>query len=406
MIHFKLLKSLPVQLILCVVFASFVGSFLNTKTTQFFFTLSCLLKDYLMFLLPAIIMSYIASAILGLKQQAPFLLLGILLLICLSNFLSIQASYYVSVLTLPFVIDPRPIHLTQAVDIITPLFDFPFPDLISPKTAMIIGIVYGLSFSFSTAQQPKKLAFKVKDSVSALLQKTFIPLLPIYVFGFVLKMNSEGTLKILFENCGQVIALMVTFIIGYILMMYAIACRFNLRKMVQALENMMPAFLTGFTTMSSTATMPITLSGTEKNLESNKPFAHLIIPTTVNIHMLADSLGIPLLALAVLQLSGSPLPDAETYLLFTGYCCLAKFSSAGIPGGSVFVVLPLLQAYLGLTPEMAGLVTTLYILQDSIFTSLNVLANGAFALLSHQILGMVQLVKPATTLASSPQATD
>lgn len=394
MINLNIFKSLPAQLILCVATAFFIGSFLETTTVQFFYTLSCLLKDYLMFILPVVIMSYIAAAILNLESKAPLLLLGILFLVCLSNFLAVQSAYYVGLFTLPLLTSGKSVDLAQVSQVITPLFDFPLPEIITPSTAMLTGMFYGLTFGMWPQEKAKQLAFKMRDIVTFLLQKTFIPFLPIYVFGFVLKMHAEGTLSILFENCGQIILLMCTFIFVYIFLMYALVYRLRPTAIFDSIKNMMPAAITGFTTMSSAATMPVTLSGTEKNIPQNKQFAQLIIPTSVNIHMLGDSLGIPLLALAVLQLSGVPLPNVETYMIFTGYCCLAKFSSAGIPGGSVFILLPILQTYLGLTPEMAGLVATLYILQDSIFTSSNVLGNGAFALLCYRTLRMVRLVKP------------
>jgi Na+/H+-dicarboxylate symporter len=138
--------------------------------------------------------------------------------------------------------------------------------------------------------------------------------------------------------------------------------------------------------MSSAATMTFTLAATEKNM-GDEQFAGLVIPATVNIHLMGDALAIPILALAVLSLSGMPLPTFENYLLFAVYFCLAKFSVAGIPGGGIIVMLPILQKYLGLTPEMASLLTTIYIIQDPIFTSANVMGNGAFALLVRKITG-------------------
>jgi Na+/H+-dicarboxylate symporter len=87
-----------------------------------------------------------------------------------------------------------------------------------------------------------------------------------------------------------------------------------------------------------------------------------------------------------LMLSGAPLPTFENYLLFTFYFCIAKFSAAGIPGGTVIVMLPILQKYLGLSPEMASLITTIYIIQDPVFTSANVMGNGAFALLVRKLI--------------------
>jgi Na+/H+-dicarboxylate symporter len=95
----------------------------------------------------------------------------------------------------------------------------------------------------------------------------------------------------------------------------------------------------------------------------------------------------------VLHLSGFSMPSLELYMMFALYFCLAKFSTAAVPGGGVIVLLPVLQSHMGLTPEMASLVATIYILQDSIFTASNVMGNGAFAILSHHFVKRFGLLK-------------
>lgn len=387
-----MLKSLPFQLIVCVLLAFFMAGSLDVSHASFFYSLSCALKDFLMMILPAVIISYMASSILSLEQKAPLLIISILLLVCLSNILAVFTSYGVSLLALPFVTGGKTIDLATSQDVIQPLFLAPFPNWLEPKWSMIIGLVYGLVFSISPQAKAVSLIFKLRDAVTTLLQKTFIPLLPVYVFGFVLKMQMEGQLPILFETCGQVILLMVGVIVGYISLMYALAANFSPRKFAGYIRQIFPAALTGFTTMSSAATMPVTLAATEANLQ-DKNFAQLIIPATVNIHLLGDALGIPLLGLATLQLSGMPLPELSSFAIFTGFFCIAKFSTAGIPGGGILVLLPTLQTHLGLSVEMTGFVTTLYILQDCIFTSSNVVGNGAFALLVHRFMKLVGLVR-------------
>lgn len=386
-------KNVLFQLIICVFIAVILGSSFNITTIEWFFTISCLLKDYLMLILPLVIMGYISSAILSLDQKAPLLILTILALVCVSNILAAQAAYYVGIIGLPWVTGGATANLTQIQDLIQPKFSFPNAQWLTPSLSMIIGMGYGLFFSLIKNKQATQVSFAIRDSMTFLLRKTFIPLLPLYVFGFVLKMEKEGTLSVLFQNCGQVIILLCSFMAIYIVGFYVFICRGNPKLFIPALKNMLPAIITGLTTMSSAASMPVTLEATEKNLK-DPAFTQLIIPTSVNIHMLGDTLGIPLLALAVLQISGFPMPDASAYLIFTGYFCLAKFSAAGIPGGGVWVCLPILQEYLGLTPEMGTLVATLYILQDSIFTAANVAGNGAFALITHRFLKMIRLVKP------------
>ncbi|MBX3457877.1 MAG: cation:dicarboxylase symporter family transporter [Candidatus Paracaedibacteraceae bacterium] len=387
----NIFKSLPAQLVICVIAAYLAADFATPTHASYAYSLSCVLKDFLMMLLPFVIISYMGSAILSLEQKAPLLIIAVLTLVCVSNMLATFVSYGVSLAALPFVTQGKMIQLSGATETINSLLSTPFPVLLEPKWAMIVGSVYGLTLSIRPYEPGRQIIFKLRDLVTKILQKSFIPLLPVYVFGFVLKMQMEGSLSILFQSGGQIIALMISLIVIYIGLMYAIAANFVPNRFATYIRNMFPAAFTGFTTMSSAATMPVTLDATEKNM-NDKSYSQLVIPATVNIHLVGDALGIPLLGLATLQLSGLPMPDLPSFAIFAGFFCVAKFSTAGIPGGGILVLLPTLQSHLGLTEEMLGFVTTLYILQDSIFTGSNVAGNGAFALLSHKIMKALGLV--------------
>jgi hypothetical protein len=72
-------------------------------------------------------------------------------------------------------------------------------------------------------------------------------------------------------------------------------------------------------------------------------------------------------------------PSLLSYLTFSLYFVIAKFSVAAIPGGGILVMLPILEAYLGFNAEMMSLITALYVLFDPVITCANVLGNGAFA---------------------------
>ena len=148
---------------------------------------------------------------------------------------------------------------------------------------------------------------------------------------------------------------------------------------------MMPAGLTGFSTMSSAATMPVTLACVEKTTK-DRQFTNLLIPATTNIHMLGDDLTLMITSMTLLSVFGIPWPDLVHFLPFALAFSLAKLSCVGIPGASVLVILPVLQSYLGFTPEMISVVTTIYVLQDPFGTCANVMGNGAFALLIHRLV--------------------
>lgn len=392
-----MLKSLPFQLVICIILAYLVGGHLDLDVVRGFYGISCLLKDILMFILPLVIFSYIATAIVSMEQRGPILIISVILLVCLSNLAAVFSSYAVGQLVLPWLTHGK--LVTAALNggkIMSPLFVLPIPQLISPGKTMMIGMATGLALSMVKLPHVNQKIIALRDLVTKMLRKGFIPFLPLYVFGFVLKMQHEGQLIELFEKYGQILLVIGVLILAYLILMYGIGTQFRPKAMIEAIRNMIPAGITGFSTMSSAATMPVTLAATEKNVQ-DRQFAQFVIPTTVNIHLLGDALGIPLLGLAILMLSGQPMPNLDNFLIFAAYFCVAKFSTAGIPGGGVLVLLPTLQEHLGLTTEMSGLVATLYILQDCLFSSSNVMGNGAFALIAHRFLKMIGVIRPQIT---------
>jgi len=384
-----LFKNLPVQLFWCLGIGLIFGDILPDYIISYFYTLSVLIKDLLMYILPAIIFSYLLAALVSFKKQAPLLILSVFVLIILSNAIGVLTSYGTAYLISPFIGNISTAHSQLITNSIHPIFNLDIKPLITPEIALMAGILIGMAINFLPVEEKfpdfKSYIFKLRNLITVFLRKCFIPLLPFYILGFVFKLQKEGALLTLLENYGKILIIICSLIAIYILFLYLLAANFNVRKAISYLKEMAPAGLTAFSTMSSAATMPLTLEATERNLR-DRSYADFIIPTTVNNHMVGDALSTPLTALFLLFMSGQSFPDLKTYLIFVFYYCLAKFSAAGIPGGGVIVILPVVQAYLGLNEQMTSLLATIYILKDPLLTATNVMGNGAFALISRKII--------------------
>ena len=385
-----LLKSLPFRLILCIIFAFIFGDDLSNSSIRALFTISCILKEILMAILPIIIFSYIFAAILSLEKNAPILIISILVLVTISNALAAFTAYGVGKAILPFITITQGMNISISSEI-TSYFSLALPQIISPDRAMLAGIIFGIIFCYFQVPSISKLAINLQQLVTSFLKKCFIPFLPLYVLGFVLKMHHDGELSILFQNYAQAFALICILIISYIALMYLIATNFSWIKFKLTLKEMTAAGLTGFSTISSAVTMPLTIAATEQNLK-DKQFARLVIPTTVNIHMIGHGLSIPITSLTILMLTGHPLPSLENFAIFVMYFCVAKFSATAVPGGGIIVILPILQNQLGFTPEMCSIIIMLDILQDAVLTTANVMGNGAFAMICHRLCKKLRIV--------------
>jgi Na+/H+-dicarboxylate symporter len=135
----------------------------------------------------------------------------------------------------------------------------------------------------------------------------------------------------------------------------------------------------GFGSMSSAAALPLSLKAAKSNLH-NEDNAAIIIPASVNIHLVGDCFFIPLVALAIIISFGQELPNIFTYTSFAIQFVVAKFAVAAVPGGGILVMLPILQSQLGFSADMLGVITALYVLFDPFITACNIAGNGALAI--------------------------
>jgi Na+/H+-dicarboxylate symporters len=155
---------------------------------------------------------------------------------------------------------------------------------------------------------------------------------------------------------------------------------FKTKVWVNNLKNMIPPFITGFSTLSSAATMPFTLIATHKNVK-DPDIVNFVIPSTVNFHLIGDCIAMPIFSMAIMLSFGYTLPSLNEYFIFSIYYMLARFSVAAIPGGGAIVIWPLLKGQFGFTGDMLALIQTLNLMFDPMITAMNVMGNGVFAIL-------------------------
>ncbi|CAO5681404.1 MAG: Serine/threonine transporter SstT [Holosporales bacterium] len=388
-----MLKNKICQLFIAVVLGVFIAPHIRVDIINIFYSISESLKSFLMLVLPFLIFFSLSSVLSGFQSAAPLLILGTLVLVILSNAATVLTSYIVGYFTLPVICANRKMCLSVADSPIHSLWDFPFRLGIKNEYALIAGILFGLMLTFIQKKQSIIDALERGKHITTLILKYgFITFLPLYVFGFMLKLSKDGAFGVLVASYGRIFLVSVSLIVCYLFLMYLIASMGSVSMAIRYIKNMLPAGITGFSTMSSMAALPITLQATREN--TNDPlYTDYIVPTSANIHMVGDGLNISLTVLALLLMSCQPYPDFSTYLLFTVYYCLYKFTAVGVPGGGVLVILPVAQHYLSLSSELTTLLMTIYFLQDSILTGANVMANGAFAIFSHKIFKRFKIYK-------------
>lgn len=377
-----ILKKLRLLFILIGIFlgVSLFGAYISPEIKSFSYAISLSLKQILLFVIPFVIFSLVFYALTSLKGGVFNFITKLITCVYCSNYIAITMAYLLSSNILKHIQKPLERASADSVQSLTPLWSFKLPELIPNEMALLIGFACGVIFSLYPWQPAIRFANICNGAANFFLKKMFIPVLPLFILGLVFKLQNDQLLTQAISLCGPVFLIIVGTQLSYMLFLYFCAAGFSGSRWAEYLKNMFPAAITAFSSMSSIATMPVTIIGTEQNLKSSS-LARLIIPATVNIHTLGSAIGITVLTVAIsLAFTGS-VPSLETFAHYAIFYAFAKFSVAAVPGGAVAVVIPLLEKYLHFTPEMTGLLTVFYMLFDPFGTATNVTGNGAFAIL-------------------------
>ncbi len=375
---------LPIILIIALLIPLLLDGHVSYHTKAFFYSVSLTLKSVLITVLPFLIFSFVFYCLVSRRQGVLFFVVLLIGMVFCSNLLAIMVSYAAGVNVIPS------LHLGVSMvknDVLTlhPLWQLTIPQLIRNEQGLLAGFICGLFFSVRPHPYAERFAKRSSQIANLFLKKLFIPTLPFFILGFAFKLEQEQMLISVTQNYGRVLCFVLFMQASYMFMLYYIASGFVFKKCIFYIRNMFAAMITAFTTISSAATMPVTMMCTEKNI-GDRAMAETIIPATASIHTLGSAIGLTALALTTLLSFGKPLPGLMEFSYFAVIYALAKFAVAGVPGGVVIVVAPLLEAHLGFSGEMAGVITAIYLLFDPFGTMANVTGNGAFAIILAKIL--------------------
>ncbi len=366
----KFSSSLPLQLITMILVIFLAGDYIPVGIKEFFYTISVLIKDLLVLALPYIIFAYLFSTLVALQNGAILFVISLVSCVVFMNFLGLNIAYFVSGL-LTEMSGLAPVQVDASRELVS-MWRLPVPGVIKAilqnEHGLILGVLSGIGLGYLN------------------VNKMFIPVVPFFILGFILKMQHEGTLAYVLKQYGPVYLLIAAVQIVYLLSLFAIGAKLNPKTWLNYLRNMLPPVITGISTMSSAAALPFSLTAAEQNTK-NPLIARSVIPSTVNINLMGDSLGVPLMIIATMVTFGMGIPPYALFFAFAMQYVMYMFTVAAVPGATIIVMTPVIQEVLGFNAEMIGLATALYILYDAIGTTMNVLGNGAFAVLFNRIFG-------------------
>ena len=332
------------------------------------------------YVVPLVVLAFIAPAIIRVGANASKMLIVAIALCYISSvgaaiFAWIGGSALIDVLHVSKDIgDPG-----RALPDI--LFQFNIAPVMSVMTALVTAIFFGLAILWAKAKTLEVMWGEFEQCILFLVSKIVIPLLPFFVAATFTELAYEGLLT---NQLPVFIAIIVAALLGHYIWMfilYAIAGLISGRSPWQVIRHYLPAYLTAIGTMSSAATLPVSLTCARKSSVLSRETVDFMVPLGATMHLCGSVLTETLFVIAIsTMLYGAP-PAFGTMILFIILFGFFAVGAPGVPGGTVMASLGIVVSVLGFDANGTALLIAIFAIQDSFGTACNVTSDGALALM-------------------------
>jgi len=139
------------------------------------------------------------------------------------------------------------------------------------------------------------------------------------------------------------IAVLIGLILHVLIVYSSLFKFFSKMKLKDFFKAIQPAILLGFSTSSSSATLPVTMERVEKNAGVDEEVASFVLPIGATINMDGTSLYQAVAAVFIAQALGLDLSIAQQ-LTIVLTATLASIGAAGVPGAGIIMLVIVLQA--------------------------------------------------------------
>ncbi|UTR11124.1 dicarboxylate/amino acid:cation symporter [Evansella sp. LMS18] len=352
--------------------------------TRLLLTVSDIFGQFIGFMIPLIILFFIASGVSQLGGESGKMVGYTVGLAYTSTLLAGIAAFIVAITVMPFIsAGGTPPEEGGGLEA---FFSFEIAPLMGVITALVLAFVFGISM----AKLQSGILIKVFDEgraiVELIIRKVIIPFLPVYIAGIFAGLAAEGTVFETLRIFGLVLVTAIATHWVWIIIQYTIAGTVTKRNPFALIKTMLPAYFTALGTMSSAATIPVTLRQAKQN-KVREEVANFSVPLGATIHLSGSVITIVTCSVAVMSvLDGYSIPSIFEIIPVIAMLGIIMIAAPGVPGGAIMAALGILTSMLGFSEAAIGLMIALYMAQDSFGTGANVTGDGAIALLVDKIV--------------------
>ena len=375
----KVLKSLPVRLLLGIILGILLGLVLPKGAMVVVVTIKYILGQLITFCVPLIIIGFIAPSITKLGNNATRLLVVAIILAYASSILAAFMSMGAGYALIPhmnIVTDPEGLRELPAV-----AFQLDIPQIMPVMSALVLSTLLGLACVWTKAKTLTNVLQEFQNIVLDIVKKVIIPILPFFIAATFCALSWEGSIT---KQLPVFLLVILIVLIGHYIwlaVLYGAASAYSGRSGVEVIRHYGPAYLTAVGTMSSAATLAVALECARKSKNLRRDLVDFGIPLFANIHLCGSVLTEVFFVMTVSKVLYGHIPPVGTMILFCLLLGIFAIGAPGVPGGTVMASLGLITGVLGFDADGTALMLAVFALQDSFGTACNVTGDGALTLM-------------------------
>lgn len=377
----KFRMGLLTRIIFAIALGILIGTFAPENIVKIMATFNGLFGNFLGFVVPLIIIAFIAPGIAQLGSGSGKLL-------GLATFFAYASTIVAGFMALLVASNVLPRFISSSSgesfanpeeSLATAFFKVDMPPAVGIMSALLLAFIFGIGMASTNSVALKRGFDEFNRIIEKVIAYVIIPLLPVHIFGIFMNMTFGGQVAKILSVFAIVFVLIIILHIVMLLMQYTVAGALNQQNPLKLLKTMSPAYFTALGTQSSAATIPVTLAQSKKTGASDK-VTDFTVPLFATIHLSGSTITLVTCAIGVLLLNGQSIEikDMVPFILMLGVTMIA---APGVPGGAVMAAIGLLSTMLGFNETMIALMIALYLAQDSFGTATNVTGDGALALI-------------------------
>ncbi len=371
--------SLLLKLLLGIILGIGLGSIVGESVITVISTIKSIIGNLIGYIVPLIILGFITPAIVSLKENAGKALSTTLLICYISSVGAALFSFMAGRVIIPFLNISPVVGEGKALPEL--LFNLEIAPIMPVMSALVTAILIGLAVIWTKSESWEKLLLEFNNIVLEIVNRVVITILPFYIATTFAELAYEG---VIINELPVFFKVLIIVIIGHYIwlaLLYLIGGALSKTNPLEVLKHYGPAYVTALGTMSSAATLSVSLKSASKARTLDPQIRDFAIPLCSNTHLCGSVLTETFFVMVVSQILYGQMPSTSNMILFIFLLGIFAIGAPGVPGGTVVASLGLIISVLGFDNTGTALMLSIFALQDSFGTACNVTGDGAIALM-------------------------